>query len=77
MDTSSHTMQTLFEQLGLPSEPEQIDQFIRLHRAETGLDRLEGAQFWSPSQARFIQEALSFDSDWCEVVDELNIRLHQ
>ncbi|MFT6915892.1 MAG: hypothetical protein ACJAWL_002202 [Motiliproteus sp.] len=77
MDTSSHTLQTLFQQLGLPSEPKQIDQFIRQHCAETGLDRLEGANFWSPSQARFIQEALNEDSDWCEAVDDLNRRLHQ
>ncbi|MEH6471937.1 MAG: DUF2789 domain-containing protein [Halopseudomonas sp.] len=77
MDTSAHTMQTLFEQLGLPSETPQIDRFIAQHRAETGLDALEGACFWSPSQARFIQEALYYDSDWSEVVDELNTRLHQ
>ncbi|MFT5722755.1 MAG: hypothetical protein ACI9W6_003091 [Motiliproteus sp.] len=77
MDTSNHTLQTLFQQLGLPSEPEQIDQFICEHIAETGLDRLEGANFWSPSQARFIQEALALDSDWSEVVDELNQRMHQ
>tara|TARA_R110001583_G_C5590017_1_gene403667 strand:+ start:807 stop:1040 length:234 start_codon:yes stop_codon:yes gene_type:complete len=77
MDTSAHTLQTLFQQLGLPSEPEQIDQFIRQHRPETGIDRLEGANFWTPSQARFIQEALYQDSDWSEVVDELNVRLHQ
>ena len=77
MDTSQHTMQSLFQQLGLPSEPKQIDQFIKRHRPDTGLDSLQGAQFWSPSQAHFIQEALEFDSDWSEVVDELNIRLHQ
>ncbi|MEH6823191.1 MAG: DUF2789 family protein [Motiliproteus sp.] len=77
MDTSAHTLQTLFQQLGLPSETNQIDQFIRQHRAATGLDPLEGANFWSPSQAHFIQEALYQDSDWCEVVDELNSRLHQ
>ena len=77
MDTSHHTIQTLFQQLGLPSEPNQIDQFIAVHRAETGLDSLEGAPFWSPSQAHFLQEAREFDSDWSEVVDELNIRLHQ
>lgn len=77
MDTSQHTMQTLFDQLGLPSEPQQIDAFIASHRAETGLDTLEGARFWSPSQAHFLQEARQMDSDWCEVVDELNIRLHQ
>ena len=77
MDTSSHTMQALFEQLGLPSEPKQIDAFIASHRTETGRDPLEGAPFWSPSQAHFIQEALYQDSDWAEVVDELNVRLHQ
>lgn len=77
MDTSQHNMQTLFQQLGLPSEPQQIDQFIKMHRPETGLDPLQGAQFWSPNQARFIQKALETDSDWSEVVDELNIRLHQ
>jgi len=77
MDTSNHNLQTLFQQLGLPSEPNQIDQFIRQHRAETGIDRLESARFWTPSQARFIQEAINLDSDWCEAVDELNQRLHQ
>ncbi|RDE25051.1 DUF2789 domain-containing protein [Motiliproteus coralliicola] len=77
MDTSIHNMQGLFQQLGLPSEPKQIEQFIRQHRCQTGLDPLEGAPFWSPSQAHFIQEALYQDSDWTEVVDELNCRLHQ
>jgi hypothetical protein len=77
MDTSHHTMQSLFQQLGLPSEPKQIDHFIAIHRTETGMDTLEGARFWSPNQAHFIQQALEFDSDWSEVVDALNVRLHQ
>lgn len=76
MDTSSHTLNTLFDQLGLPSSDHDITRFIERHRRDTGLDPLEGAPFWSPSQARFIQEALLDDSDWCEVVDELNTRLH-
>ena len=71
MDTSSHNMKSLFDQLGLPSEGDQIERFISQHRTRTGLDPLEGAPFWSPSQARFIQQALSDDSDWSEVVDEL------
>ena len=77
MDTSAHSMQTMFQQLGLPSETAQIDEFISRHRAETGTDSLESASFWSPSQAQFIKEALHQDSDWSEVVDELNTRLHQ
>ncbi len=76
MDTSSHTMKSLFDQLGLPSDNKEIERFIQKHRTETGLDPLEGAPFWSPSQARFIQQALAEDSDWSEVVDELNVRLH-
>ncbi len=76
MDTSSHTINTLFDQLGLPSADSEIERFIESHRTETGLDPIEGAQFWSPSQARFIQQALADDSDWSEVVDELNILLH-
>lgn len=77
MDTSHHNLKALFEQLGLPSQPHQIDAFIAKHRTETGLDRLEGAPFWSPSQAHFLQKALQEDSDWFEVADELNTRLHQ
>ncbi|MEH6625806.1 MAG: DUF2789 domain-containing protein [Motiliproteus sp.] len=76
MDTSNHNINTLFDQLGLPSADQDIETFIRAHRTETGLDPLEGARFWSPSQARFIQQALSDDSDWSEVVDELNVLLH-
>ncbi|WP_207062972.1 DUF2789 domain-containing protein [Motiliproteus sp. SC1-56] len=76
MDTSAHNLNTLFQQLGLPSSDQDIQRFIRKHRTETGLDPLEGAPFWSPAQARFIQEAWEQDSDWCEAVDELNMRLH-
>ncbi len=76
MDTDSHTLNTLFKQLGLPNSDKDIAKFIAQHRTETGLDPLEGAPFWSPNQAHFIQEALEEDSDWCEVVDELNALLH-
>jgi len=76
MDTSVHTLSTLFDQLGLPSKEQEIERFIEQHRKQTGLDPLEGAPFWSPGQARFIQQALADDSDWSEVVDELNLLLH-
>ncbi|OMH38391.1 DUF2789 domain-containing protein [Motiliproteus sp. MSK22-1] len=76
MDMSSHTLSTLFDQLGLPSDEQNIKKFIAKHRTQTGLDPLEGAPFWSPGQAQFLQQALTEDSDWSEVVDELNILLH-
>ncbi|WP_027856165.1 DUF2789 domain-containing protein [Marinobacterium jannaschii] len=75
MDTSSHTINTLFQQLGLPSSDRSIDQFIATHRLFSNKIDITEATFWTPAQAGFLKEALESDSDWCEVVDELNIRL--
>ncbi len=63
MDTSTHSLEHLFDQLGLPSSPDEIERFIATHPTEAG-DPLERAPFWSPSQARFIQQTLEEDSDW-------------
>ncbi|MEH6576753.1 MAG: DUF2789 domain-containing protein [Amphritea sp.] len=76
MDRSVHTINTLFEQLGLPSEDKDIDQFIRTHALFSQKIKLDEATFWTPSQANFIKESLEDDSDWAEVVDDLNTRLH-
>lgn len=76
MDTSAHNLNTLFKQLGLPSSDQDIERFIQEHRSRTGMDPLQDAPFWSPAQARFIQEAWEDDSDWCEAVDELSSLLH-
>ena len=76
MDRSTHNMNTLFEQLGLPSDNPAIDQFIRTHMLFSQEIKLDEATFWNNSQADFIKECLDSDSDWSEVVDELNIRLH-
>ncbi|MFN3881435.1 MAG: DUF2789 domain-containing protein [Nitrincola lacisaponensis] len=75
MDTSRHTMNTLFEQLGLASADAQIDQFINTHKLFSDKVKLEDATFWTDAQAEFLREAIRSDSDWSEVVDELNTRL--
>ena len=75
MDTSQHTMNTLFEQLGLPSSDAQIDQFINTRKLFSAKVNLEDATFWTDAQAAFLKEALQADSDWSEIVDELNTRL--
>ncbi|WP_409523223.1 DUF2789 domain-containing protein [Nitrincola sp. MINF-07-Sa-05] len=75
MDTSTHNLKTLFEQLGLPAEDGQIDQFIKTHKLFSSEVRLESATFWTSSQADFLRDAISNDSDWAEIVDELNARL--
>lgn len=76
MDTSAHTMKTLFLQLGLDNSEQAISEFINLNRLakETPLQQ---ASFWSTSQAQFIKECLALDSDWAEVVDQLNVQLHE
>jgi hypothetical protein len=75
MDTSQHNMHNLFEQLGLPSNERDVEQFIRTHRLFSQDIRLDQATFWTPAQADFLREAFDEDSDWCEVVDDLNSRL--
>ncbi|MDO6562924.1 DUF2789 domain-containing protein [Amphritea sp. 1_MG-2023] len=76
MDRSTHTLNALFSQLGMPSDDAYIDQFIRTHTLFSQDIKLNEATFWSESQANFIKECLDFDSDWSEVVDDLNTRLH-
>lgn len=75
MDSAYHSMVNLFQQLGLPSEPEKIDEFVVRHRCLMDGTPLEAAPFWSDSQAEFIREALQDDSDWTEAVDQLDARL--
>jgi hypothetical protein len=52
-----------FLNLGLPSNIDSI------HIA--GAMPLAAAPFWTSSQAAFIREALSANSDWAEIVDQL------
>ncbi|MBV0932727.1 DUF2789 domain-containing protein [Marinobacterium weihaiense] len=76
MDTSQHTFTALFEQLGLASDKDAIEQFIRTHQLFSDEVPLHEASFWSESQSEFLREALTSDSDWAEVVDALNNSLH-
>jgi len=70
-----HTMSDLFAQLGLPDSDSEIDEFIHLHRPMADNLSLEAASFWNNGQSQFIHEALDDDSDWSELVDQLNSRL--
>lgn len=74
MDTSDHSLSTLFKQLGLPAGKADIEAFIRDHHLRVG-QGLAQAPFWNESQAAFIGEALDDDSDWAEMVDELALLL--
>ena len=36
-----------------------------------------GADFWNEAQAAFLSEAVAEDSEWCELVDELDCLLRE
>jgi Protein of unknown function (DUF2789) len=75
MDTSRHTMPLLFFQLGLASGEKEIQSFVENHKPLAPNIRLAKADFWKPAQAAFLDEAIENDSDWCELVDELDCSL--
>lgn len=79
MDDYLHGMKDLFQQLGLPSSPEEIEAFIRKHQGMAIDMALWNAKFWSQAQAQFIKEAFDQDSNWVEAIDHLDalLRGHQ
>ena len=75
MDTPIHSMTSLFEQLGLESSEEAIEQFVSQHPPlPQGVDLCD-APFWSKSQSAFIRGAKEEDADWAEIVDQLDVML--
>lgn len=76
MESSTHTLNNLFAQLGLPSEDSAIQSFIQTHNHLAGSLALSEAPFWTPTQAAFLREEILKDADWAEVIDQLNTRLH-
>lgn len=74
MDTSNHSMQTLFAQLGLPNSDIAIENFVHNNHLPRQIP-LENAAFWSAGQAQFIRECIALDADWAEVVDHLDAML--
>lgn len=73
---SNHkTMKDLFDQLGLPSSDDGIDQFIESHQSIPANLLLYKAEGWSKAQSQFLDEAWHEDSDWVGVIEELNERL--
>lgn len=77
MDTTAHTLATLFDQLGLPSQNSAIEQFIAVHKPLSDDLNLLEAAFWSDGQRAFLQESLAEDSDWAELVDQLDSLLRE
>ncbi|MFZ5456537.1 MAG: DUF2789 domain-containing protein [Pseudomonadota bacterium] len=76
MERTPPSMDALFDQLGLPSDPESIRRFIAEHGPLPNETRLHEAPFWNETQAKFLRDAFLEDADWIETVDRLNVQLH-
>lgn len=70
MYTSTHTLSSLFAQLGLPDDAASIDRFIANHPLGPQ-DHVAKAPFWTAAQSRFLRDALVNDAEWAEAVDLL------
>lgn len=77
MDTSTHTFNALFEQLGLPSTDKDVEQFIAHHRPLGNDIALSKASFWNANQSQFLEQSIKDDSDWAEVVDQFDALLRE
>jgi hypothetical protein len=75
MQDQFHSFSELFAQLGLDSDADAIESFLSEHSPLHENTELADAPFWNDSQAQFLREALSSDSDWAEIVDALNLAL--
>ena len=75
MEMSVHTIGDLFDQLGLPSDKDSVDEFIASNRPICDNVPLADAGIWTPVQSEFIRESLESDADWAELVDQLDALL--
>ncbi|WP_339431631.1 MULTISPECIES: DUF2789 domain-containing protein [unclassified Pseudomonas] len=75
MESPTHSLPSLFKQLGLDNDPVRIDQFITSHSPLKPELHLADAFFWTKSQADFLRDEILDDADWAEVVDQLNVLL--
>ena len=76
MDTVNPAFASLFAQLGLESSDQGIEQFIRSHQLASNV-RIAEAAFWNASQKAFIEDAITEDAQWAEVIGHLDSALHQ
>lgn len=72
MESAVHRFHELFAQLGLPNGPSDIRLFLTQHSSLAPNIGLPEAVSWTEAQAGFLREALQQDSDWAELVDQLN-----
>jgi len=77
MHDNHHSFKELFMQLGLPADPQGIQDFIASHRPLADDIRLADAPFWNATQSAFLREEIQRDADWAELVDQLSVALRR
>jgi len=77
MEKHNHSLACLFEQLGLDSTDQTIQDFIHQNAPLPGNVELHKADFWSSSQSSFLQQSKDDDADGAEIVDQLDAMLRQ
>ena len=75
MEMPTHTIVSLFNQLGLESTDEAMDAFINRNSPLPGNIMLHEADFWNTSQASCLKDMKYEDADWAEIVDQLDTML--
>ena len=76
MDYSAHNIPSLFAQLGLTNDEVSIQRFTHQHKLDN-MTLLADAPFWNRTQAEFLREQIWQDSDWAEVIDQLDLMLRR
>ncbi len=75
METPIHTINALFEQLGLEGSDAAVEAFIGLHGPLSPAIDICDADFWNASQAATLRQMKEDDADWSEIVDQLDVML--
>ncbi len=76
IETTAYSMESLFAQLGLPSEITKIQRFIMTHGRLSHDTLLEDAPFWTSAQSKFLKEKILMGADWAVVIEQLNEAIH-
>lgn len=77
MEPQTHSLSSLFIQLGLDNKDASIMHFINHNKPIPGHVELHKAPFWSVSQASFLKQMKDEDADWVGIIDQLDVMLRQ
>lgn len=77
METHTHTLSSLFDQLGLDSEIASIEMFIDTYKPISSEIELHKAYFWNEAQTSFLKQMKDEDADWSGVIDQLDLMFRE